>query len=472
MRPLHPTLFWTRIQNSLPTPSTRVAAVLTSTPASALLARLLPPHVPILTPAEHAFQHLRNPVHALPTGALSAAAHWAVRHSVAHLLLPTTRLERALGSLTTLARAPPPTGIEHLPPGVVRLHAPLANVHEHVLDATAAALLPPPRPSFQALARSKLGDVDVTSVLRHALHKQQALDVLDRDATDILRDTILEASHWGYVVARRSTLAAVFNDPLTRLHAVEALSRIVQHVSGAPGRLPMDDEHINRMARDVLKPDPVNGLAPLPKGRTVAGVVVRPATGRFAKRLLRQAPHDLMILTREPDHESASIHATRLRGNFACAPLGEGGTYWDNRFVIMAGSVSDLSQEHPPLRMKDVLLAALTPPQGIKEALTESEFYVRQIRSSDWERITASTSRVRDFQVPFQCIRALPAVFQKEKGSNQQGVLVASPHLGISARSDMYYTAVRMPRFRTLPEGLCPGFVEEYTADQDSHAVH
>ena len=162
-----------------------------------------------------------------------------------------------------------------------------------------------------------------------------------------------------------------------------------------------------------------------------------------------------MILTREPDQESTGPLARRLRGNWACLPIPSEGVYWDNRFVILAKSSTESAQ----VTSSEVLQAALAPHLSQKElrnAIEKNTLYVRQLRKLDWEEMTSAISRVRKFNIPFECIRALPAVL--EKGKNAQGVLCAAPHLGLSACVDVAFTAVRLPRFRCLPNDIEPGF--------------
>jgi len=277
-------------------------------------------------------------------------------------------------------------------------------------------------------------------------------------------------------VVRRSTLADMYHSSHGgRLVVMHALSRMIMHVSGSSTRLPPDDEHISRLSRDLLQFDASGKtLVPLPKGRTAAGMVVRPATGRFARRLQQQDRYirrrpaievgsihdDLMILTREPDHESAGLLSKRLRGNWASVALNDKPVYWDNRFVLVAAPVSFLDDpDASPIDPKATVLAALELPRETNDSdLIETSLYVRQIRRADWERVTAATDRVRSFHIPFQCIRALPAIFQKSVGETSPGHLVASPHLGLSSRPDLFFTAVRVPRFRTLPTEIEPGF--------------
>lgn len=410
----------------------------------------------------------------------------AVRDAVSRerqgVVLADTRLDLAMRGITAgvvgAGGVDAERGVEMLPSGVVSVVRPFGDVGLEVWDRDGAA----------EVQRKKelLGDVCLEIAVRHAERQKEIARALEEAGDDLIRDCVLEASHWGYLVVRRSTLANVFHDPEGgRLVALNALSRMTLHVSGSEDAPALDDAQIARVADDILEVDAATGeLTPLPKGRTTTGMVVRPSHGRFARRVMEKsaharrtadvrraapragstpaAPDDLMILTREADNESGGLMSQRLRSNWTAAPLSPesaGGTYWDNRFVISCGPTAALTAGTPPISQREMLLAALKPPAAdLRSALSATEFYVRQLRRADWERITATTDRVRSFQVPFQCIRALPAVFQKEAHSTNPGQLVASPHLGLSARKDLSFTAVRLPRYRCLPADIEPGF--------------
>ncbi|CAN8067186.1 unnamed protein product, partial [Agarophyton chilense] len=211
-----------------------------------------------------------------------------------------------------------------------------------------------------------------------------------------------------------------------------------------------------------------------------AGVVARPATGRFARRLRPAADaQQLIMLTREPDNEATALASARMRGNFTCAPLQPNRLeYWDNRFVVAAAPAAVLlatqsrvhqhgsTTAHAPLLRPDrVFAAALRPvdsPTLHARRMHRCSLYVRQLRRCDWQLITAVSARAATFHTPFECIRALPAVFQKPPHSDHPGHLVAVPHLGISARPDLCFVAVRLPRFRCLPPDLDPGFTPDH----------
>lgn len=246
--------------------------------------------------------------------------------------------------------------------------------------------------------------------------------------------------------------------------------------------------------------------ADFPKGRTVSGVLLRPSTGsasmkfdvmcrrrkgqRASPSLLssdasessdlhrtrwssnfrgagmrqsRAARTDFIVITREPDSESSALRATRMGGMPSCSPIPHhgGGTYWDNRYVVFAVPAATIEPDAPIVSDKDVLLTALSARRGEfdKQLWTDASFYVRQMRHIDWERMTTVSKRVRWFNVPYQCTRGLPVVLQKSRGEIKPGVLAAAPHLGLSGRSDMVFTAVRLPRYRCLPAEIDPGFM-------------
>lgn len=555
-----------------------------------------------------------------------AVARWAILNDVRHIAFGDTRTCAALNAVSRMDGGDQSlcvsglyaNGLEALPPNVIDVHTPLASVPEDVIDATydadcsgdtssnssgganqqlqqrlssssstlksitsetlrASALLSTPAQEEEQhhhpIDNSNAHVVD--ALLRSAQRRRDAMRFLVDESDAVIRACVLEASHWGYVVVRRSAIHHWWHTGgKGGGHvAVHAMARIVAHVSGAAVMPQADDEHIARLMSTLMQhqqqehrtssaatwqspSEQMPTLAPMPKGRTVGGIVVRPATGRFAKRVLqanrqslaakgvnpggarhrsrrrgasvsggggRQAgaaaggrlsmswwdssqyhPDDLMILTREPDHESGSLLAKRMRGTRACSPLDSSvdgaPIYWDHRFVLSAVPTDSLmnmsspsSSSSPstttrhdysafPFEPRDVYAAVLhdapthengaadvdsdaadvDPLSAEDRALIDTELYVRQLRRADWERITAITARVRDFQVPYECIRALPAVVQKPPGSTSLGQLVASPHLGISARPDLCFAAVRMPRFRSLPWDMDPGFCQSH----------
>lgn len=531
-RSLHPRDLWSLLRPTLqpgnPARSSGLAVCVrphrpSDIALAALLSRNPPEPVHILCPPTCAplLRHLSPSasIHQLsPSQTLRPFARWALEHHVSDLVLGHTRVDAAVHALSSIDAGLPDAfvggksnGIEMLPPGTITLHRPLQSVHEHPLDIAVSDLLPPehydPALSEAARAARELGEgISVSAVLRHGARKRQLISRLCSTSDELIRAAVLEASHWGYIVVRRSTLAARFHDGHAgRLAAVHAVARMALHVSGSADQLTLDDEHVARLTADLLRLDESSTqLLPLPKGRTAAGMVVRPATGRFAKRLAQadrrtartgrrprgqsltdairgefaDVPDDLMIFTREPDQESGGLKSRRLRGNWASVPVRTdtpgAGTYWDNRFIMAAAPVAELAAGQPTVLPRQVMLAALnTQDVDMQPRLANAELYVRQIRRADWERITSSVSRVRGFQIPFQCIRALPAVFQKTPGEFTPGHLVASPHLGLSARPDLYFTAVRMPRYRCLPEDIDPGFTEEhFRPDTESDSGH
>lgn len=166
----------------------------------------------------------------------------------------------------------------------------------------------------------------------------------------------------------------------------------------------------------------------------------------------------MLIFLREPDQENSSLHAKRLRGIATCAPLYDGRpVYWDNRFVISTGVLP-----MPELDAGSVFKACVSA-EGTKKELDEARFYVRQMRRADWHVLTATTKV--NVHVPFECIRALPAVFEKGVG------LVGIPHLGMANNINRYFVAVRMPRYRCLPADLDPAFVESHVPIPDNVAA-
>lgn len=423
---------------------------------------------------------------------LPHAAAWAIAARVPHLAVADTRLSSALSAVTRFdacfrhaCTGGATSGLEMLPSNALTIHRPLQKFDEAVIDATVPPHFLPflpgaPDEHHRACNLINTDPEYLKSLDRYINNRTQMITFLQRESDAVIRSAVLEASHWGYLVVRRSALLDAFKRGRGgRFVAVHSMCRMVTHVSGSNEMLEADDENVSRMLEDLLRTDSKGNLCPLPKGRTVSGIVMRPATGRFAKRVIQaerrfgkgrsyrsDCPDDLMILLREPDHESGSLFSKRLRGNFSCAPLSTDGTpvYWDNRFVISATPISHLNQSDSPFEAASVFIAALTSnlDKHREEKLKKTELYVRQIRKHDWEKITSITHSVRNIQIPYECIRGLPAIFQKESGSKDLGVFIASPHLGLSSRSDLYFTAVRIPRFRSLPIDIDPGFSEQH----------
>lgn len=421
-----------------------------------------------------AAKHVRN------NGGLNRfAALTAVRNKHGTVVLPETAHDQAQASLCTLLGALPaktcaPLGCEMLPANALTFIRPLLKVDPGTLGESP--------PSF---------GVDIKAAALHGTQRAEAADGLRRLSDSLLRSAILEASHWGYLVVRRSVLARAYcAGGGDRLIALDALSRAMAHVSGGSQELLPTAEHVSRMAASILSD--AHDPKPLPKGRTAAGMVVRRATGRFARRVAqadserrgtrrKRVSHeedDLMIFTREPDHEGTGLFAQRLSGNAACLPLEpSGAVYWDNRYVMLAAPVSQLRDHSAIVDETTILDAALRAPYSAAShdiahsEMREASLYVRQLRRADWERITAATERVRSFQVPFECIRALPGIFQKDPRSSNVGLLAASPHLGLTSCADLFFTAVCVPRYRTLPDDICPGFVLKDVCDAKDSTV-
>lgn len=390
------------------------------------------------------------------TNANQFAAWNAIRNRHQHVVLCDTMYDNAMTSLTTRTGAERKVsslanGCEMLPDGSLTFYRPLLDVAPDVLDEQVESI-----------------GADLSEIIAHGERKRDACTSLSKASEILLHNAICDASHWGYVVLRRSVLANEYNSN-SKLVAQDALRRIMSYCSGSPTPISITAEHVVRVSDEVLgRVNAGKSLPIIPKGRTAGGMVVRRATGRFAKKVAyndarrRRLPRfrddesdDLMIITREPDHETSGLEARRLGGNMSCIPLPRNGSvYWDNRYVMVSKS-SDT--ERVIVDDAEILEAALRPAETLD--MNDSELYVRQIRKLDWERITAATDRVREFQIPFECIRALPGIFEKNIGDMEQGNLTASPHLGLTARADLLFTAVRVPRFRTLPRSICPGFV-------------
>jgi hypothetical protein len=367
-----------------------------------------------------------------------------------------------------------------------------------------------------ARAAEMLGGVSVDAAVASGERRRAAADDL-RDAGDaLLRDAVVDVSHWGFVAVCRETLARAYADVGGggRELAVDVLARLVMHVSGVARELSFSSALAQRLAEEMLQAD-----GQVPAGRTVAGVLLRPATGPSADAFHRQnqrrrgmritsqrayraggrqavnerrrqqeeeevaagwgkdsvgyspyaAPpgadrRDLVVLSREPDRESSHLRVRRMGGNLSALPIPvgrESAVYWDNRYVLSAAPAGELAPDAPMVSDRAVLLAALSASDVADDAHWEdATFYVRQMRHVDWEYINSTNQvvRLRNFKAPYQCIRGLPAVYQKQVGDTHPGVLAAAPHLGLSGRPDIVFTAVRLPRFRCIPADLEPGF--------------
>lgn len=392
------------------------------------------------------------------------------------LVLGTTRTERCVEAFTRfdagVARAfmgGRRSGLEVLPDGYMKIVEPLRDMSVEEVGFAGGGLFAE-------------GLVDMG--MRHAEHKQEVIRRLVSEGEELVKRCVLSASHWGYLLVNRRPLAHMYACASTRHVAIHALARMTLHVSGSETSHVADDEQIMRLANDLLKCDEKGAVCTLPKGRTAAGMVVRPITGRFGRRVLageRSAGRyvtlgDVMLMTREPDHESGGLLSTRLRGNYTCAPLWyetdtkPRSVYWDNRFVLTATPASQISSPLDLINFKHTFLAALASPpskERMHADLQKSALHVRQLRRADWETFTTAVTRVRDVIVPFHCVRALPGVCE-------MGGVVASPHLGVSARADLVFGAVRVPSFRCLPKGMEPGFGalgEDFDAVEDDDVV-
>lgn len=275
----------------------------------------------------------------------------------------------------------------------------------------------------------------------------------------LLTQSVLQASHWGYLAVRRSLLAEWYHSD-RRCVVLHVIARLITHISGNP--VSPYDEQLVRLADEILRVNDRGTLQNMPKGRTVGGVVVRPATGRFAKRLITPRRHpysqgteEVMLWVREPDQESGRLRNRRLGGNWACLPLQiDGpGVYWDDRFVVQVSSL----QRMRPLDGMEVLLSALDDNEETPD-WAAGDLYVRQMRRGDWDMVARG---VGGQAAPYHCVRGLPAIFERgsaKSGMDAVGLFLASPHLGISGSSNLVFTAVRVPKVRCLPKHIEPGF--------------
>jgi hypothetical protein len=428
-------------------------------------------------------------------------AREAIVRGAHRLALPTTMVDAAAAGLVRLDGAVQVydveiPGGEMLPPGVLDLVRPLVAVEPATLDASVNKLLgdewhqPGEGVVPEAIRAVNEIGINVEDALRYGNRRHAAMVELKRASDALMRACIVDVSHWGYAVFCRDSLSLAYNDTESggRIVAMHMLARLATHVSGNARSLCVDSKVLQPIAHELLhRPlDPRGRLQPLPpapKGRTIAGAVIRPANGAYVKRWRARSPSrrrpyenfrddgavqeadaawsDLLIISREPDLETSRILSRRMSGNLSSVPIPDhgAGVYWDNRFVISAASAAEMRQDMPVISDQSVILAALSPPHSVgRVSLDSSSFYVRQLRHADWETVTSVSKRVRWHNVPYQCVRGLPAVFQKKVGDASAGVLAAVPHLGLSGRPDMVFTAVRMPRYRSLPTDLDPGF--------------
>jgi hypothetical protein len=426
-------------------------------------------------------------------------ARSAIVHGAQRLALPTSMVDAAATGLVRLDGAvqvydTEVPAAEMLPPGVLDVVRPFVAVDPAAHDATVESLLgddwmqaDKERVPEKSRALHEL-EIDVGDMLRYGNRRHAAMLDLKRASDALMRACVVDVSHWGYAVFCRESLSRAYNDTAGggRMLAVHVLARLATHVCGNSRSVEIDNKVLQPLAHELLhRPVDARGrwqtLAPAPKGRTLAGAVIRPANGTFIKRwrgALRQRAfgsirddqgwaqpettgQDMLIISREPDLETSRMVARRMSGNISSVPIPENGegVYWDNRFVISAATASGVREQVPVFSDRSILLAALSLPRLVdRETLDNSSFYVRQLRHVDWETVTSVSKRVRWHNVPYQCVRGLPAVFQKKVGDSSPGVLAAAPHLGLSGRPDMVFTAVRVPRYRSLPSDLDPGF--------------
>lgn len=414
--------------------------VLTPLPPTSLPLPHPPSHIHPLSSSNH-----KN------TSSLRPYIQTALHHNFPHFVLsdtPVDRISSTLFSHASISSNCPSLDLNFLPQNALKFHFPLTYLPPN----TISTLLNLPEPDTTRLHRL-FADTPIDSLLAHTAHIDAILQSLARMSDALLRTAVYSASHWGYLVLRRDVLTAAFNSA-QRPVALEALARVIMHVSGS--RITAQNEQLYRLANELLRYDSRGRLTPMPKGRTVGGVVVRPATGRFARRA-EGGGEAMMICSREPDQEGGSVKGKRLKGNWACLPLTVNGppVYWDERFVIQVSSVGN----ERLIGGIDVLMCALQE-QNETPDWEGGDLLVRQIRRIDWEMIAREAGVGRG--VPYQCVRGLPAIYERRHGEDAMGSLIASPHLGICARSDLVFTAVRVPRIRCLPPDIEPGFCLEH----------
>lgn len=444
---------WHEIQSTLPKKTAATLIVRNNNAHDHKLAQLLcepnNPPLTILSPPSEVMRlrHLRAKVRVIKpdrrndVNNLQAHGRWAIENDVKHLIVPISHSDVANCSHSHLQMSG--NGLEMLPKDVLEIDTPLLR-------------LPYSAPALH-------GAPPCASTLRYAARKREMLSCIARQSEDLLRRSILCASHWGHIVlTRRPLIWAYESGRAGRQICHEALSRVMMHVSGADVPCGIEDAQVVKLAKCILKKDEKDGI---PKGRTAGGAIFRPVSGRFGRDIRARAKgivsqHDLLLVTREPDQEKNGLIATRLRGNFACAGLLEGGdgVYWDNRFVIMADAHVANGEM---IDEKKIYLATLKEHMQVeekKEDMMNCEMYIRQLRRGDWEQVADICNTIRKLPLPFHCIRALPGVFAKQKGNLQPGNIVASPHLGLSSSKHLSFVAIRMPRFRVLPHEIEPGF--------------
>ena len=403
-------------------------------------------------------------------------------------------------------------GLEVLPRGVLGVWRPLIGVGSGAVDGGVKewggrlGVAEDEEKDLTEVHKEGLLGVDMDSALRYGSESAELLDALEMEAEVLLRESIIDINHWGYIIFRRKILQQAFHDPDTHYVALTALRNMLLHVSGSEKRINIYEMELLRFAFDVLGEDKNDKR--VVAGRTLNGALVRNAGTQLARNLVQRLAreemrarggdryrrgsgrgsgkyssenrgwkecgrdsgwqgmdyddieNEFLVLSREPDSESKGLRGKRLGGNTAaCILEGDGApVYWDNRYVLCGAPAKKLQPGVSPVDEKAVLLAALSVRQEMRDQDWEdASFYVRQLRKTDWEKILSVSRKVRIFRVPFQCIRGLPIIFGKDKKSMSIGQLTASPHLGLSARPDMFFTAVRVPRFRCMPDDLEPG---------------
>lgn len=536
------------------TPSSHAILGLRGTRRCIALAKLLsethPNVVPVISPRTADIEcYARGALHALPETVFAPPgltrpesmrffASEAVRSGARSLVLSATSIDAAGAALGLALGAPGKGkaarplsirvghgssgvlratetevyGCEMLPPGVLEAVRPLIDVPPDVMDATVDAVLGPAgvgAVSEVDQAAALLGDIPLQDAIAMGERRANIADELRGAGDSLLRDAVVEVNHWGFVAVCRETLARAYADVPGggRELATDVLARLVMHVTGVDKQLSFSTETVQELAEQML-----HDASKLPAGRTMGGVLVRPARGPNAESFYRRHQRrkgidvsndfgyragrkdgvmgerkkynagpgrrsgrdggvrhsdgrgDLIFLSREPDRESSYVKTRRMGGNVSAMPIAIGknhAVYWDKRYVLSAAPADELKPNMPVISDKAVLLAGLqNTDEAEDEAWTESTFYVRQLRHSDWEYITSSNAdlRPRHFKAPYQCIRGLPAIYQKRVGEISHGVLAAVPHLGLSGRPDLVFTAVRLPRFRCIPTDLEPGF--------------
>lgn len=313
------------LHNTLPPPARYAVALRHGRAADLALANLLLRHpsqhnIPLVfAPQREAhLLHAAHPsfassIHTIqpdPTAPLRPYAAAAIHHQVHHIAFGTTQLEHAVAAVTSISAHPlcpdQTTGIEMLPKGTLTFHHPLSTVDHATMCSTVRENLPPdyhpaPHPLFMSPQL-------IPAALQQARQNRSSLQLLTAHSDRLLRDSVLEASHWGYIVARTSLLYDAFHSGrASRLAATHAMQRMCLHVSGSANPLRPPDAQLSRLCAAVFAPAPDGHMRALPKGRTAAGVVLRPATGRFARHL-RAANDHLMMLTREPDHDAPASY--------------------------------------------------------------------------------------------------------------------------------------------------------------------